>query len=132
LVEVQGALDLGLDSAGIAGAPLEIVSSRAGHLDALCRASDVLGLDYAAGGDEVFRDLVLSRIIEPTSKQDSSRVLSEAGVEPVSFRIVMRRLPAFAKDSLRPALSAACTRQAGLGPASLVRYDVSVLRDRCR
>ena len=44
-----------------------------------------------------FRDLVLARIIEPTSKQDSLRVLSEAGVEPVSYRTVTRRLPVFAK-----------------------------------
>ena len=74
LAEGQGALDLGLDSAGISGGPLEIVGSRAGHLwDALCRAYDVLGFDHAVGGDEVFRDLVLARIIEPTSKSDSLR-----------------------------------------------------------
>lgn len=59
--------------------------------DALCRVYDLLGLDRAAGGDKVFRDLVLARIIEPTSKQDSLRVLSEAGVEPVSYRTVTRR-----------------------------------------
>ncbi len=74
-------------SAGIAGAPLEIVSSRAGHLwDALCQAYPRLGLDHAAGGDEVFRDLVLARIIEPTSKQDSLRVLAETAVPAVSYR----------------------------------------------
>ena len=31
----------------------------------------VLGLDGAAGGDGVFRQLVLARIIEPASKIDS-------------------------------------------------------------
>jgi hypothetical protein len=31
----------------------------------------VLGFDEAAGGDEVFRDLLLERIVEPTSKADS-------------------------------------------------------------
>ena len=73
LAEGQIALDLELNSAGIAGAPLEIVSSRARHLwDALCRVYDLLGLDRAAGGDEVFRDLVLARIIEPTSKPAAS------------------------------------------------------------
>jgi hypothetical protein len=30
------------------------------------RGYDVLGFDEAAGGDEVFRQLVLARIIEPT------------------------------------------------------------------
>jgi Transposase DDE domain len=128
LAEGQSAFDLGLDSTGIAGAPMEIVGSRAGHLwDALCRVYDLLGLDRAVGGDEVFRDLVLARIIEPTSKQDSLRVLAETGVEPVSYRTVTRRLPVFAKHTLRHALSAACARHAGLGPASLVLYDVSTL-----
>jgi hypothetical protein len=55
----QGELDLDLDAVAGAG-PLEIVSSRAGHLwDALSRAYDTLGFDQAAGGDEVFRRLVL-------------------------------------------------------------------------
>jgi hypothetical protein len=68
LAEGQGAFDLGLDSTEITGGPLEIVGSRAGHLwDALCRVYELLGFDHAAGGDEVFRDLVLARIIEPTS-----------------------------------------------------------------
>jgi hypothetical protein len=40
----------------------------------LSAAYDVLGFDEAAEGDEVFRQLVLARIIEPTSKQDSLRV----------------------------------------------------------
>ena len=76
------------------------------HLwDALCRAyAAALGFDHATGGDEVFRDLVLTRIIEPTSKQDPLRVLAETGVEPVSYRTVTRRLPAFAKHTLRQAL----------------------------
>ena len=47
-------------------------------LYALDRAYRVLGLDRAAGGDEVFRQLVLARIIEPVSKLDSARVLEEA------------------------------------------------------
>jgi hypothetical protein len=51
-----------------------------GHLvDALCRAYDVLGFGKATAGDEVFWQLVLARIIEPASKQDSLRVLAEAG-----------------------------------------------------
>src|SRR5271166_3350016 len=64
----QGALDLGLDTTGVDGEPLEIVGSKASHLwEALCRAYQALGLDTATGGDEVLRDLVLARIIEPTS-----------------------------------------------------------------
>ena len=35
---------------------------------ALCAAYDQLGFDAVTGSDEVFRQLVLARIIEPTSK----------------------------------------------------------------
>jgi len=49
-------------------------------VDALERAYRVLGFDDAAGGDDVFRHLVLARIIEPSSKLGSLRVLKEAGV----------------------------------------------------
>jgi hypothetical protein len=87
----------------------------------------VLGFDAATGGDEVIRDLVMARIIEPTSKADSLRVLSETGLEPVDYRTVTRRLPMIAKPAVRQALSAACAGHAGLGPASLVLYDVSTL-----
>jgi hypothetical protein len=74
----QGELDLGLGTAA-AGGPLPITSSRMGHLlDALAHGYRVLGFDGATGGDAVFRQLVLARIIEPTSKLDSGRVLEEA------------------------------------------------------
>jgi hypothetical protein len=124
----QGELDLGLDAAPEAGGPLEITSSRMGHLwDGLSRAYDALGFDEAAGGDEVFRQLVLARIIEPTSKLDSLRVLAEAGIAAASYPTLNRRLPAYAAAGWREALAAACARRAGLGPASLVLYDVSTL-----
>ena len=98
------------------------------HLwEALCRGYDVLGFGQATGGDEVFRQLVLARIIEPASKQDSIRVLQEAGVETVSYPTLNRRLPAYARDSWRQRLAAACAAHAALGPASLVLYDVSTL-----
>jgi hypothetical protein len=128
LAEGQGALDLGLNTAGVDGDPLEIVGSKSSHLwEALCRVYDVLGFDVATGGDAVFRDLVAARIIEPTSKADSLRVLAETGIKPVDYRTVTRRLPVIAKPAVRQALSAACAARAGLGPASLVLYDVSTL-----
>lgn len=115
-----------MDAAAASG-PLPIVSSRMWHLwDALCRAYDGLGFAVAAGGDEVFRDLVLARIIEPTSKQDSLRVLGEVGVDPASCPTLNRRLPAYADPAWRRRLAAACAAHAALGPASLVLYDVSV------
>jgi hypothetical protein len=123
----QGMLDLRL-AAGAAGGPLPITASRMGCLlDALAHAYDVLGFTVAAGGDEVFFQLVAARVIEPVSKLDSLRVLEEAGLAPVSYPTVNRRLPVYAKDSFRQGLSAACAAHARLGPASLVLYDVSTL-----
>jgi hypothetical protein len=100
--EGQTEFDLGLSVAEAAssGGPLEIASSQMGHLwEALCCAYDVVGFDEAVGGDEVFRQLVLARIIEPTSKEDSSRVLTEVGIKPTSYRTVKRRLPVYAGAS---------------------------------
>jgi hypothetical protein len=129
LADSQQELDLGLAAAAAAGpGPLQIVSSRMGLLwDALSSAYDTLGFDRAAGGDEVFRQLVLARIIEPTSKQDSLRVLAEAGVAAPSYATVKRRLPGYAAPQWRQKFAAACARHAQLGPASLVLYDVSTL-----
>jgi hypothetical protein len=58
----QGELDLGLGDGRSGGGLLEIVSSRMEHLhNALARACGALGFEAAAGGDEVFRQLVLAR-----------------------------------------------------------------------
>jgi len=125
----QGELDLGLQpDAEAGGGPLPITSSRMGHLwNSLACGYAVLGLEQAAGGDEVFGDLVLARIIEPTSKLDAARVLEEAGAVPASYPTICRRLRVYARDAWRAKLSAACVARAGLGPASLVLYDVSTL-----
>jgi hypothetical protein len=129
----QGVLDLGLEPTeparkGAGGGPLPITASRMDCLlDALEHAWRVLGFDRAASGDEVFWDLVVARIIEPVSKLDSLRVLEEAGVAAASYRTVKRRLPVYAKDSWRQQISVACAAHAGLGPASLVLFDVSTL-----
>lgn len=127
LAEDQRELNLGLEAAG-GGAPLEITASRMAHLwDALSRAYDMLGFEEAAGGDQVFRQLVLARIIEPTSKQDSARVLDEVGIPAASYATLKRRLGGYAEPSWRRGLAAACAKHAALGPASLVLYDVTTL-----
>ena len=122
----QQELDLGLEP-GTGGA-LPITASRMGHLtDALATAFTAVGLDHACGGDDVFAHLVLARIIEPTSKLGSLRVLEEAGLAPASYRTLKRRLPLYSGQGFREQLAAACARQTGLGPATLVLYDVSTL-----
>jgi hypothetical protein len=77
--------------------------------------------------NKAFGQLALARIIEPVSKLESLRVLEEAGVAPASCATLKRRLPAYPKDSWRQAVAASCAAHAGLGPASLVLYDVSTL-----
>jgi hypothetical protein len=123
----QTELDLGL-SGGVEPGTLPITSSQMAHLwDGLCAAYRVLGLESATKGDNVFRDLVLARIIEPTSKVDAERVLTEVGVAPASYATVKRRLRGYAQPGWRQSLAAACAAHAALGPASLVLFDVSTL-----
>jgi hypothetical protein len=55
----------------------------------------------------VFRQLVLARIIEPSSKLDAARVLEEIGIQPCSYPTLERRLPVYARRSWRQALAAA-------------------------
>jgi hypothetical protein len=123
----QAVLDLGV--AGPPGSePLPITSSQMTHLwDGLYAAYRVLGFESVTKGDNVFRDLVLARIIEPTSKIDAERVLSEVGVQAASYATLKRRLPSYAEPSWRQSLAAASARHARLGPASLVLFDVSTL-----
>ncbi|MGO8941223.1 MAG: IS1634 family transposase [Mycobacterium sp.] len=123
----QTELDLGL-SGGVGPGTLPITSSQMAHLwDGLCAAYRVLGFESATKGDNVFRDLVLARIIEPTSKIDAERVLTEVGVAPASYATVKRRLRGYARPRWRQSLAAACAAHAALGPASLVLFDVSTL-----
>jgi hypothetical protein len=72
-----------------------------GHLrDALCRSYEVLGFEQATSGDEVFRQLVLARIIEPASKL-GSRVLDLrrrfSNVTPTAKSLVKRLLQRIGK-----------------------------------
>jgi hypothetical protein len=108
--------------------PLPITSSKAAHLwDAVCRGYEVRAFGQTAYRDEVFHVLVVARIIEPTGKADSLRVIEETGVAPVSYPTLNRPLPVFAKPTFRQALSTSCAAHAALGPASLVLYDVTML-----
>ncbi len=123
----QAVLDLKV-TAPPGSEPLPIISSQMTHLwDGLCTAYRILGFESATKGDNVFRDLVLARIIEPTSKVDAERVLTEVGVEPASYATIKRRLPTYAQPRWRRSLATASARRADLGPASLVLFDASTL-----
>jgi hypothetical protein len=121
----QQQLDFGM----LAGSgSLPITSSRMAVLwDCLDLVYTQLGFGVKANGDSVFRDLVLARIIEPTSKLDSLRVLGEVGVDTASYATLKRRLPTYAAPGWRAELAAACAAHAHLGPATLCLYDVTTL-----
>jgi hypothetical protein len=122
----QDTLDLDDGRLGDDEAP--ILSSQARHLwEVLSTAYQVLGLDRACGGDEVFRLMTLARVIEPTSKLDSIRVLTEVGIAAPSYPTIKRRLSVYAIPQWRDALASVCAAHVGLGPATLVLYDVTTL-----
>ena len=91
----------------------------------------MLGFEHAAGGDEVFRQLVLARIIEPASKLDSLRVLEEAGVAAASYRTVKRRLPVYATGVVAAGAVRGVrrARRAGPGQPGALRRVHPVFRD---
>lgn len=85
-------------------------------------------LGFDALDDAAFAQLVLARIIEPTSKADSLRVLDEIGVEHASLRTMFRSLQRAAVGGYRDQVAAACfTHAATSGDVSLCLYDVTTL-----
>lgn len=129
LVVNQDTLDFG--DGHPEGAALPIMSTRSQHLwDMLTKAYTMLGFDRATGGDKVFRDLVLARLIEPTSKADSVRVIDEgagAGVphhDAEAARLRHREVAPGVGGGVRRA------RRAGAGHAGALRRQHLVLRNR--
>ena len=150
----QGGLDLGLDlepevalvepagGVGVLEVPATVQASRvvpalvgsgrvldtaSGLLfDVLTGVYDQLG--FAAVSDEVFRDLVIARIVEPTSLLDVGRVLGELGRAPASYNTMRRTLGRCAKNDYRDHLAQLCFAHAqARGDISLVLYDVTTL-----
>ncbi|MCV7194843.1 IS1634 family transposase [Mycolicibacterium brumae] len=94
--------------------------------DTLGAVYDWLGFD--AIDDAVFRDLVIARIVEPTSKLDSLRVLADLGANQVSYRTVQRHLDAVGPGKYRDTIAAKCFAHArDCGGLSLLLYDVTTL-----
>jgi hypothetical protein len=104
-----------------------ITSKRSALLwQVLTEAYARLGFDAIA--DEAFTQLVLARIIEPTSKADSVRVLNEIGVASASLRTMFRSLQRAQERDYRDQIATACFSHAvANGDVSLVLYDVTTL-----
>jgi len=112
------------------GAPAPAGRTAATHsrllYDLLGAVYDWLGFDIVA--DAVFRDLVIARIVEPTSKVDAARVLADLGADTVSYRTIQRHLGKVNTANYREQIAAKCfTHAADRGGLSLLLYDVTTL-----
>ena len=105
-----------------------VLKSSSGLLyDALAGVYASLGFDDAVG-DEVFRDLVIARVVEPTSLLDADRVLAELGRTCASLSTRKRTLRRARAGGYRAQIAAACFAHARTaGDVSLVLYDVTTL-----
>jgi len=94
--------------------------------EALAGVYDSLGFDALADG--VFRDLVVARVVEPTSLLDSGRVLTDLGQRPAGYATMKRTLARAAEGGYRDHVATACfTHALSSGDVSLVLYDVTTL-----
>ena len=84
-------------------------------------------LDFGCLNDPVFKQLVLARIIEPTSKLDTIRVLKDLGLDAPSNSGIHRCLHDTNNEGYRERLSEACFRHVKPATLRLVLYDVTTL-----
>lgn len=127
-----GVLDLGIDDlrqvpVPVAKGPGRVVATASQVVfDVLASVYDELGFDELA--DPVFRDLVIARIVEPTSLLDVSRVLTQMGRDPASYSTMRRTLDRCSASDYRGQIARSCFAYAqATGDISLVLYDVTTL-----
>ncbi|HEU5421675.1 MAG TPA: IS1634 family transposase, partial [Streptosporangiaceae bacterium] len=115
------------DAAPAAAGPARVVSTDSRLLfQALDGVYDDLGLD--ALGDDVFRDLVLARVVEPTSIPGTGRVLADLGHAAASDKTMRRTLARCADRGYRGRIAGICFAHArASGDISLALYDVTTL-----
>lgn len=77
--------------------------------------------------DEDFANLCLARIVEPTSKLDSLRVLADLGITGLSKNRLYRCLAKSVEQDYRTTISQLCFSAAAQSGLSLVLYDVTTL-----
>ena len=120
----QGELDLGLDPTVRGGAVVQSQSSRL-LVEVIQNAWDALGFDVIT--DEGFFQLVLARLVEPTSMVDSRRVLEELGVTPVHRNTFVNALKRAGERDYRGQIATACFNHSLVTSGlSLLLYDVTV------
>lgn len=84
-----------------------------------------LGFDRL--GDDVFALLCFARIVEPTSKLDSLRVLADLGIHTMDRNHLYRCLKQSIDRDYRTTISRICYAYAATRTISLILYDVTTL-----
>jgi len=107
-------------------APQVVATSSRLLFDVLAEVFATLG--FGAIGDETFRDLVIARIVEPTSILDTGRVLIDLGQKPASEKSMRRALVRAQERGYRDQIATACFNHVLIsGDVSLCLYDVTTL-----
>jgi hypothetical protein len=110
----------------VVAAPRVVATASRVLYDVLAGVFTSLGFD--ALGDEVFRDLVIARLVEPTSILDTPRVLADLGRTPASEKTMRRTLARAHEGTYRDTVAELCFAHAtSRGDVSLVLYDVTTL-----
>lgn len=128
LHEGQDTLDLGLEAAPVPRSEARVLSSSSELLWAvLTDAYQALGFDGL--DDDAFRALVLARIVEPTSKADTVRVLNEIGAPAPHVNTLHTALKRASERDYRDQIARSCMTHSlkTTGPAMFVLYDVTTL-----
>jgi hypothetical protein len=124
----QGVLDLTpAAAADRRDVPGRVVSTDSRLLfEVLAAVFTSLGFDVIEDG--VFRDLVIARMVEPTSLLDVGRVLRDLGRSPASYATMKRTLGRARTGGYRDQVASACFAHAvSRGDISLILYDVTTL-----
>lgn len=124
--EGQGVLDLGLDTEGDPGAAIVQTKTSRLLVDTLTAGWRDLGFDVIT--DEAFFQLVLARVVEPTSMLDAIRVLTDLGLTPAHRNTFSATLRRCGQRGYRDQIATACFNNAAVrGDVSLCLYDVTTL-----
>ena len=125
----QDELDLGLDTPAVSSAVRAHVVGTSSRVlwEVLSDAYRVLGFESLK--DEAFAAVVLARLVEPTSKADTVRVLEEIGVSAPHLNTLYAALRRAQGRDYRDRLAKACLAHSARtsGTAALVMYDVTTL-----
>ena len=116
-------------SSSTAGGPsgVRVVGTTSDVLWSTLRAA-YARLGFGIVEDEVFEQVVLARLVEPTSKLDAIRVLEGLGVDPPHHTTIYRHLRQAQDSRYRDQIATKCFEHATTsGDVSLVLYDVTTL-----